>query len=97
MSEAVSRSAVAVSASTRGMFSSRAARAIFRYSGRKLCPHWLMQWASSTARSDTRARRAVFRKRSLASRSGEMYRSLSLPSRKAFNTSRACCASRLES
>ena len=48
-----------------------------RYSGRKSCPHWLMQWASSTATNCTSQRDKRPRNPSLpspASRSGETYK-----------------------
>ena len=52
MSRITSGVAVAVSASTGAP--KRACRPErFRYAGRKSWPHWLMQWASSTAMSES--------------------------------------------
>ena len=42
-----------------------------RYSGRKSCPQWLMQWASSTAKARTSMRRTTSMNEGVTSRSGE--------------------------
>ena len=44
-----------------------------RYSGRKSCPHWLMQWASSMAKNATPARLSNPRQVGSTSRSGATY------------------------
>ena len=61
--------AVAVSAITGTPSSLSDAR--LRYAGRKSCPHWLMQWASSTTAAQTPISASNLRKRLVPSRSGD--------------------------
>ena len=81
MSAATAGVAVAVNAKTGLMPSSLATCASRRYSGRKLCPHSEMQWASSTAIIATVVRDSRPTNCSLVSRSGAMYSRLSVPER----------------
>ena len=78
MSETTSRRtrsvAVAVSATTGGRTGRLATKSAMPvYAGRKSWPHWLTQWASSTARSGTRACAANARNAGSARRSGATY------------------------
>ena len=69
-----------------------------RYSGRKSCPHWLMQCASSIANDPTPIRSIHDRNPSVSSRSGAASSSLTSPRSTCRRTSRAssyspdCCA-----
>ena len=62
--------AVAVRARTRGMWNFLARAARRKYSGRKLCPHSEIQWASSMASRLIFARLIFATKVSLTKRSG---------------------------
>ena len=59
--------------------SQRAASARRKYSGRKSCPHWETQCASSTTNRPIRARRSRSRKPGEANRSGATYSSRTWP------------------
>ena len=87
ISSRVRSSAVAVQASRGTPAKRSASTASCRYSGRKSCPHWETQWASSIATSDRPpvARASRSRVRSCNSRSGATYSRSSSP--------RATCAS----
>ena len=72
MSARVSSSAVAVIAAM-GTFGKRSPRlASCAYSGRKAGPHWLMQCASSMAKSDTSSWETASSMRGVINRSGAM-------------------------
>ncbi len=74
MSSRTRRVAVAVAATTGGRTGRLATKSAMPwYAGRKSCPHWLTQCASSTATSGTRTPAANARKRWSARRSGATY------------------------
>ena len=79
MSAATAGVAVAVEARMACAPSQRAASARRKYSGRKSCPHWETQCASSTTNRPIRACRRRSRKPGEAKRSGATYSSRTWP------------------
>ena len=79
MSFATCGVAVAVDARMASAPSQRAASASRKYSGRKSCPHWDTQCASSTTNRPIRALRSRSRKPGEANRSGATYNSRTWP------------------
>src|SRR6185312_353518 len=89
-------SAVAVSA-IRGTSGNRSASTARRmYSGRKSCPHWDTQCASSIANSASGVASSRSRQRSVSRRSGATYRRSSSPARAWRSTFCACAQVILE-